>query len=137
MKSLSGAIAIVMLAASHASAEVLEFTCNTSDKSSEVLIRIGDGADGFPLEGYTIDGIDKSDSIVQYTFQFNKDTLFNIINIVDKTPKGRVHNSSSIKMTGYGLILESVRFNVDSENIEATAVQSLYECELPERDAEE
>lgn len=135
MKKLIVAVLGTVFFASNAFAQSLEFTCVTLDQSSTVVVTVGAGEDGFPLESYVVDGVEKADAVVQYAFQVSQNGLFNIINTVEKTAEGRIHSSASIAMTQFGLVLESVSFNVDAENIEETAVQSVYACTLPEEEA--
>lgn len=135
MKKLIVTALGAMFFASSAFAQTLEFTCVTLDQSSTVVVKVGAGEDGFPLESYVVDGVEKVDSVVQYIFQVSQSGLSNIINTVEQTEAGRIHTSAGIGMTQFGLVLESISFNVDAENVEASAVQSVYACSLPAEDA--
>lgn len=135
MKKIIVALLGTVFMASTAMAQGFEFTCVTLDQSSTVIVKVGAGEDGFPLDSYTVDGVEKADAFVQYVFQVSQTGLTNIMTYVEKTEAGRVHTSASIAVTQFGLVLESVTFNVDAENVEDTVVQSVYACSLPEQEA--
>lgn len=111
--------------------ETLVFTCSTKDHPSGIIIKIGDAKDGFPLDSYTIGGIEQSDFVVQYIFQVSSGNFSSTINTVTKKDEGRIHKSASLKITSEGMVLEGIEFNIDAEKPEDTVVASRYPCKLP------
>src|SRR5690606_10644309 len=128
MRILIWTVSVVVLFTSHASAqtksEKIELICNNPKNDSSIIVKIGDARDGFPIESYNIDGVEKSEIIVQYVFQLNDGNISNQIITVQRDEEGRIHKHASIRMADEGMIMESIEFNVDAKKPEDTVIQS-------------
>src|SRR5690606_971161 len=102
-------VSVVVLFTSHASAqtksEKIELICNTPKNDSSIIVKIGDAGDGFPIESYNVDGVEKSEIIVQYVFQINDGKISNQIITVNRNEEDRIHKHAYIQMADESMIM--------------------------------
>jgi hypothetical protein len=132
--------AVLALAAgsSAAMSGELLFTCSENTPGAPLLIHIGDVRDGYPLQSLKSGDEQAVDAVVQYAMTLRhsgEDTGFVSMKAeivtVRKTPEGRLHENYVLDNDD-GFRVRRVSFNVDAEDVRASAAERSYACELEE-----